>query len=55
MGQRLHDRLPELVARHTIASEARRIGLIQGLEIVDGGAEAWRLATKVSGEASTAG
>lgn len=48
MGALVHDGLQELVARHAIAGQARGIGLIQGLEIVDGGAEAPELAGEVS-------
>jgi 4-aminobutyrate aminotransferase-like enzyme len=48
MGALLHDGLLELVARHPIAGEARGLGLIQGLEIVDRGAEAPVLAGEVS-------
>jgi 2,2-dialkylglycine decarboxylase (pyruvate) len=48
MGEVLHAGLRELVARHAIAGEARGIGLIQGLEIVEDGAEAPELAGEVS-------
>ncbi len=52
MGRRLMDGLRELTARHRLAGDARGIGLIAGLEIVDsdkdGGGETPELAAAVS-------
>jgi 4-aminobutyrate aminotransferase-like enzyme len=48
MGRRLGSGLATLVARHRIVGEARGIGLIAGLEIVDEGDEAPELAARVS-------
>lgn len=50
MGTRLAAGLKSLVARYPMAGEARGIGLIAGLEIVDGEAEAPELAARVSEE-----
>jgi 4-aminobutyrate aminotransferase-like enzyme len=55
MGALLHAGLQDLVARHDVAGEARGIGLIQGLEIVDGGDEAPELAGRVMLEAMARG
>jgi 4-aminobutyrate aminotransferase-like enzyme len=54
-GALLHAGLQELFARHAGAGEARGIGLIQGLEIVDGGDEAPELAGRVMLEAMARG
>ena len=48
MGARLNAGLQELVGRHRIAGQARGIGLIQGIEIVDGDAESPELAAAVN-------
>src|SRR5439155_438401 len=49
MGQRLLDGLAELCERHLIATQARGLGLICGLEIADAdGAESPTLAAAVS-------
>lgn len=48
MGELIAAGLRELVDRHDIAGDARGIGLVQGLEIVDGHAEAPRLAGAVT-------
>ena len=47
MGRRLHAGLQTLVARHPIAAQARGIGLVQGLELADHGAESPELAARV--------
>jgi 2,2-dialkylglycine decarboxylase (pyruvate) len=47
MGQRLRAGLQSLVDRHPIAAQARGIGLVQGLELSDTGAEAPQLAARV--------
>jgi 2,2-dialkylglycine decarboxylase (pyruvate) len=44
MGLRLHAGLQALVDRHRIAAQARGIGLVQGLELADEGAESPELA-----------
>ncbi|MFG1710943.1 aspartate aminotransferase family protein [Nonomuraea sp. M3C6] len=48
MGQRLADGLQRLATRHQIVGEARGLGLIAGLEIIDGVEEAPELAAVVS-------
>jgi 4-aminobutyrate aminotransferase-like enzyme len=48
MGERLAAGLERLVTRHPIAGQARGLGLIAGLEIVDGVDEAPELAAAVS-------
>jgi 4-aminobutyrate aminotransferase-like enzyme len=48
MGRRLAEGLARLAARHGIVGEARGVGLIAGLEIVDSGTEAPELAAAVS-------
>jgi 4-aminobutyrate aminotransferase-like enzyme len=48
MGRRLTEGLARLAARHGIVGEARGVGLIAGLEIVDSGTEAPELAAAVS-------
>jgi 2,2-dialkylglycine decarboxylase (pyruvate) len=48
MGELLGERLQGLVSKHPIAVESRGIGLIQGIEIADHGAESPELAAEVS-------
>jgi 4-aminobutyrate aminotransferase-like enzyme len=48
MGRRLNEGLAGLAARHRIVGEARGVGLIAGLEIVDGDEESPELAATVA-------
>jgi 2,2-dialkylglycine decarboxylase (pyruvate) len=48
LGQRLRAGLQALVDRYPIAAQARGIGLVQGLEVADDGAESPELAARVS-------